>query len=296
MGILSPRLQSFFSPISVAFSIRSKHLHELSGLVQSRRDPNILWGHNDSGDSSRLFAIDKTGKILGSPKGIEVKKARNHDWEDIAQDARGNLYIADMGNNNNTRKDLGVYIFPEPNPTQQSVSGARFVPVYYPEQKPSTARTDPRFDCESLFFYRDYLYFLTKERSPGSLGLPSDTTTLYRLESKNSTSRNSTGKNNLGSGKTAPQPLQKVDTRSHLGGWVTGADVSPDEKYLAVLCHFPQPCVWLFALGKTGDKLLQGKAKQIKLEKVGQCEAICFENTQTLLIGNEDGKIFRLRV
>jgi hypothetical protein len=287
MGNLPRQPQSFFAPTTRAFSISSKNVRELSGLVQSRRNPQLLWGHNDSGDSSRIFAINKQGIVVCAPEGITIKHARNVDWEDIAYDQQGNLYVSDMGNNRNKRKDLGVYVFPEPLPTQKSVSNARFLPVYYPEQRANSAKTDPRFDCEAIFVYQNALYFLTKERMPGSLGFPSDTTTLYRLENKENRENREGQK---------PQPLRKLDTKDNLGGWVTGADVSLDEKRLAILCHFPTPCVWLFELGKTGDRLLQGKSKQIKLKDVGQCEAICFENAHTLLIGNESGEVFRVKI
>jgi len=37
--------------------VTDKRMDELSGLIVSRRQPGILYVHNDSGDSSRFFAI-----------------------------------------------------------------------------------------------------------------------------------------------------------------------------------------------------------------------------------------------
>ena len=35
-----------------------KELHELSGIVASRKHPGVFWAHNDSGNPLELFAID----------------------------------------------------------------------------------------------------------------------------------------------------------------------------------------------------------------------------------------------
>ena len=47
--------------------------------------------------------------------GVRLDGAANFDWEDIAIDGE-TLYVPDMGNNGNARRDLGVYVLPEPNP------------------------------------------------------------------------------------------------------------------------------------------------------------------------------------
>jgi len=46
--------------------INNDSLNEASGLAASRRNPNILWTHNDSGDENRVFAIDANGNHLGT--------------------------------------------------------------------------------------------------------------------------------------------------------------------------------------------------------------------------------------
>ncbi len=40
-----------------------------------------------------------------------------HDWEDIAIDDAGHLYLGDIGNNDAKRDTLFVYEIDEPNPT-----------------------------------------------------------------------------------------------------------------------------------------------------------------------------------
>ena len=39
-----------------------------------------------------------------------------HDWENIAIDSAGHLYIGDIGNNDSKRDTLAVYEIDEPNP------------------------------------------------------------------------------------------------------------------------------------------------------------------------------------
>jgi hypothetical protein len=60
--------------------VADDELVEASGLIVSRRDPEILWTHNDSGDTSRLFALDRDGAALGTWS-FDLPDS---DWEDLA--------------------------------------------------------------------------------------------------------------------------------------------------------------------------------------------------------------------
>ena len=40
-------------------------LAESSGLAISRRNPGVLWSHNDSGNAAVLFALDGSGTVRG---------------------------------------------------------------------------------------------------------------------------------------------------------------------------------------------------------------------------------------
>ena len=257
--------------------IRKEAISELSGLAASRQYPGIVWGHNDSGDSARFFALHPEGSFVAE---ITVKDAKNHDWEDIALDGK-TLYITDMGNNKNERDNLCVYKLAEPDPGRgnQKVEATK-IRVAYPDQTEFPPKKDAwRFDCEAAFLYRGKLHVLTKHRAAGMHFLPLDSTVLYRLDSEN------TQKTNV---------LTRLDQRSGLGGWVTGADLSPDGKLLAVLAHLPVASVWIFETRGVGEKLLSKPVKRQVLESAKQCEAICFLDNQTLLLGNEQRELFRL--
>ena len=53
---------------------------EASGLAVSRRDPGLLWSHNDSGSAAVLFALDTAGTMRGRVR-VPVK---TRDWEDVS--------------------------------------------------------------------------------------------------------------------------------------------------------------------------------------------------------------------
>ena len=96
--------------------LQNSSIDEASGIACSRRNPGILWTHNDSGDKSRIFAIGVDGSYLGEFI-LEGVKAR--DWEDIAigpgpEDGESYLYIGEIGDNMGRHPDKAIYRFPEP--------------------------------------------------------------------------------------------------------------------------------------------------------------------------------------
>ena len=89
-------------------------LSESSGLVVSRKNPGVLWTHNDSGDDAIVYAAALDGRHLArvSLIGIEAR-----DWEDISVGPCGEdtcLYVGDIGDNNHERNDLKLVRFVEP--------------------------------------------------------------------------------------------------------------------------------------------------------------------------------------
>ena len=271
---------------------------EGSGIIKSRRYPNTYWTLNDSGDTARIWPIRANGDVIVPPfllkkvslgtlgttekplwGGLPIDGASNYDWEDITLDG-DTLYISDMGNNNNARQDLGVYLLTEPNPL--SVTHARaekWLHIAYPDQRqfpPIYPTGNWNYDCEALFVFHTKLYFLTKHRLMGRRNLPAMSTTLYRLDTQYTDRLN---------------VLTKIEDKNDLGGWVTAAALSPSGRTLAVLCHLPIPSVWLFDI-PNGDRFLSGTARRLFLSGAGQCEGICWDDAANLRITNEEGDIF----
>jgi hypothetical protein len=96
---------------------------EASGLMVSRKNPGVLWTHDDSGDSSRVFAMTKSGKHLGI---YNIANASFRDWEDMGlAKINGTWYLVmgDIGGND-PRTQVQVYLVPEPtvSATQSAVT------------------------------------------------------------------------------------------------------------------------------------------------------------------------------
>lgn len=141
--------------------ILSNELNEISGLEVY--NDTLLIAHNDGGHSPILYFIDKKGKIQHQ---VEVDNATNVDWEDITIDTKGYIYIADIGNNLNMRKDLCIYKINGKNLLTKKTIAAEKIQFSYAEQKayPPEAK-DLHFDAEGMAFSNDSLYIFTKCRT-----------------------------------------------------------------------------------------------------------------------------------
>ncbi len=118
-------------------SLESVEITEASGLAVSRTQPDVLWTHNDSGDSARLFATDITGVDLGQ---FTLQGATANDWEDLAigpgpDPGVDYLYVADIGDNAEVRASVTVYRVAEPDVSGGSanLTGVEAICVEYPD-------------------------------------------------------------------------------------------------------------------------------------------------------------------
>lgn len=134
--------------------IRDSRIKESSGVVASRRYANVFWTHNDGGGPKKqvLYAIDREGNTRAS---FPVVGVTLHDWEDLAIDRAGHLYIGDIGNNDSKRDALAVYEIEEPNPQ----AGAERIS---PKRVWNLRSPGAPFDCESLFIWKDDGYVVSK--------------------------------------------------------------------------------------------------------------------------------------
>ncbi len=103
-------------------TIQLDAIDEASGLAASRRSPDVLWTHNDSGDAARIFAIDTSGHALGV---FYLRGTTARDWEDIAsgpgpQPGLSYLYIADIGDNKARYEQVFIHRIIEPVPGSRS--------------------------------------------------------------------------------------------------------------------------------------------------------------------------------
>lgn len=106
-------------------TITDPRITESSSLVPSRLHAGVLWTANDSGDTSRIYAIGKNGTTVAS---YAVAGAAARDWEAMAPtvDAQGRpaLLIGDIGDNSGIRTN-GILLHLVTEPTTLSRSDDR---------------------------------------------------------------------------------------------------------------------------------------------------------------------------
>ena len=285
--------------LSPLATIQDSLIAESSALQRSRRRPGMFWTLNDSGDEARLFAIDSSGATLHPAwfehyQGLRLPNAQNLDWEDLAQDAEGNLLIGAFGNNSNARRDLGFYVLPEPNPLAVGEALVlKHVFFAWPDQH-DFPPAQLNFDCEAFFFARGALHFLTKHRS--------DTKTrLYRLDEPPRAALphqpwHEAFRPDVVYPLTFLGEADVAGLRPEMAGLVTAADATLDGSRLAILTYSGVFVVDNPAGGeaeRTGN-LLAGAWRWLPIE-ARQCEGLALDG-ETLWITNEQREIFRLPV
>lgn len=253
--------------------IESSSISESSGLVASRVHAGVFWTHNDSGDSPRLFAIDAWGRSKGE---FLVEGAQHFDWEDIAADDSGHLYIGDFGNNLSDRRDLTVYRVPEPDPnaSDRSVHVDRILRFRYADQFAYPAPGQRNFDTEAMFWMDGALYLFTKHRDDRA-------THLYRLPAI----------------ATGAERVLEPLARYSLGGGgrtfqPTAADMQPAPGGLLAMLSYGS--IHLFERDTGGERPFR-PVHHIDLDRLRtlQVESLAWDG-DALLFGNEQRTLFRI--
>ena len=135
-------------------------LTESSGLAASRRYSGVLWSHNDTGDPTFLFALNRQGEHLGA---FQIQDANLIDWEATAFDEFNRLYFADTGTNGMIRSHSAVHRAAEPDPTSAR-SGAVHVERSWFIRFPGA-----REDCEAMFIHGNFAYLISKYATNNSV-------------------------------------------------------------------------------------------------------------------------------
>jgi hypothetical protein len=132
-------------------------LAESSGLAVSRRNPGLLWSHNDSGNAAVLFALDVTGAVRGRVR-VPI---RARDWEDVsaARCPSGDcLYLADIGDNRGVRRQVQIYRVPEPAAGDAETPPPVVFNASYP---------DGPHNAEAMFVVDADAFIITRDRIAG---------------------------------------------------------------------------------------------------------------------------------
>jgi hypothetical protein len=239
--------------VSEVGRLRNKSINEASGLAASRTHADVFWTHND-GDEGVLYAIRGDGTSIGKVK----ISAKFRDWEDIAADDKGNLYLADCGNNDTNRKQMTIYRIAEPDP---AAGGEADTTATWRLSFP-----DKPFNCESLFIAGEYGYVISKLPKSQSAGV-------YRF------ALTTQAKKRHALEHVVDLPIDQP---------VTAADISPDGKRLAVLS---ERALHIFDI--SGDIKTAATATPAKVDvSTLPLEGCCFSDDGVLIVA-ETGEMLR---
>jgi len=233
-------------------TVADPRIDESSGVAISRLRDGVFWTHNDSGDTPRLYAFDRTGRVLAT---VEVEGAHARDWEDMCSYRRGGhsyLLIGDTGDNAARRSHVTLYIVPEPKLPDA------------PADRPLTSRVERRIrltyadgpdDCECVAVdpAAGDIWLVTKRRHQWAYRLPIP--------------------------EASPEEVLTLTPAAKLRtAQPTGMDISPDGRRLALVTYLYGLLYerradesWADALGRRGSLLPVPLGRQV--------EAVCFGPT-----------------
>ena len=182
-------------------------LQESSGIEYA--SPQTYWTHNDSGDGPYIYEVNNSGNKIRT---IYITNSIAEDVEDIAQDSNGNLYVADVGNNNHDRTNLRIYKISNAQLMAGDTVTAEIIHYVYPDQlsfPPSNSNRN--FDCEAVFHHAGMLHLFSKNWGTSNYSkyytLPED------------------------SGTYAATFVDSLFTQN----WITAADINPNGNVMALL-------------------------------------------------------------
>lgn len=238
-------------------SILSTQLNEISGI--EKIDNNTFICHNDGGNATKLYLLDSNGTISGT---IFLDSISNVDYEDITIDNNGNLYLADVGNNNFNRTNLVIYKIASIN---NYLSGNDTVvpeKIFISYQDQTTfPDTNQNTDCEAIVFYQNNLYLFSKDWSGNGY------TKIYRVPTTPGTYN-----------------LSPHDTITNVG-FITGADLMGD-----TLVLLQMNTINLY-YGFSTDTF-SNSTRQYFTIALSQKEGVCFVNPNKLYVTQEHHSFF----
>ena len=261
-----------YKPPVVLGHIADPAIRESSGLVASRRNPGLLWTHNDSGDEPYLYCLDMQAKSCGTWR---VTGAQAFDWEDIAagpgpRPGEPYLYVGDIGDNTDQRSQIVVYRVSEPvaggsAPVPTTASPAPTAPadalrLRYP---------DGPHDAEALLVHpaSGDVYVITKDmRAAG----------VYKAAAPVDITR--------------PTILVRVATiRLEVLEQVTGGDISPDGRGVALSTYLQGYELELAPGGSAFDDVWAQAPVPVALGDRQQGEAIAYRLDGRALLATSEG-------
>ncbi|MFH1110607.1 MAG: PKD domain-containing protein [Planctomycetota bacterium] len=260
-SLLCDGLSEPFLPGQQVGTLLGSVADEASGLVASRKNPDVLWTHNDDTGDNRVFAININGSLLGT----YTLGSGSNDPEDIAigpgpVPGVDYLYWGNIGDNNNVRSTIFVKRVPEPTisanqapPVNVSLAGVDTLTFVYPTGSYAPSHKD----AETLLVdpLSGDIYIVTKRTAAGMV---------YRAAYPQSTTQ-----------VTTLEYVTSIDW-----GGAVGGDVSPDGQLIIIRRYSgnsPEASIWTRPEGKNLWDAFSQPRCDVYLMPEPQGEAICWD-------------------
>lgn len=246
----TPRVNaSAFDPGISQGTIVGKEIREASGLAASINNPNMLWTHNDSGNSADVFLISETGELKFT---LHLSGIKNRDWEDIAIGSEGGknyLYIAEIGDNNAVFNSKFLYRIEEP-----KLTGSKTDTTITQVDKIEFKLSDGARDTESLTIdpVSNNMYIVSKRENRVNL---------YKLSPPFSTTET----------MTAEKVLEKLPF-----SLAVAADISKDGTEILIK-NYDNVFYWKRSSGESIEDALKRNPERLPYDPEPQGEAIAFD-------------------
>lgn len=242
-------------------------INESSGLAFFPENDSLYWSHNDSGGLPALYLFNVNGQLVHT---LQVTNFTNIDWEDLAQDNAGNLYVGEFGNNSNNRTDLKILKVPVTGLPNQAAASA--ITYNYPDQTlfppPPNARN---FDMEAMIYRNDTLFLFSKNVLSFTV-MGTGYSKLYAVPAT--------------PGNYTAELIDSLYTFFQ----ATAADIAPSGKAVALLCYSRLYILHSF----TGNNFFNGLQQMYQVAPLfppKQTEAVVFRDCSSVYITAESGEI-----
>jgi len=281
-GPLAPQLAREPTPPVVAEPTRSAivqigtlpaELSEASGLVTSRRHPNVMWAHNDSDHAGVVYALRLNGELMAS---VTIENAGHYDWEDIARvDVGDQSYLAlcDTGDNLMERETCVIHLLPEPDPSagDQTLTPPVSIHFRYPDGPHDVEAVAADGDRLLLLSKRDHPPVLYEVRLDGG----DDVQLARRLGPVPS---------------IPPTPISVAARKPKWNSQPTGMDIDPQGRRMVVLTY-SQLCLYERRAGESWIEALQRQPASLPMPaNQPQAEAVGFSRDGRALYLTSEGR------
>jgi hypothetical protein len=252
-----------FSQTGSADLSASPECTEISGVAASRKNPGVLWVHDDSGAAAVFYAMNEQGSIL-QKYSVSIGA---QDWEDLClgpgpDPAKDYLYIGDVGDNGSTRTNCRVVRVEEPAPpaTRQATIAVGHEAFWflYPD--------GPR-NCETVLADWETGTIYVPEKTGGGAG------NVYRFPGPMDASWTS----------TSPATLALVATGT-MPATSTGGDASIDARRVVVRGYGSTAWEYARPAGASFDAIFSQTPATLAVPSGQQYEAICYGGDGTTLV------------